>query len=853
MLALDPGVRREGQEAFTPRGQWGRLRVQFMQHTILNVLRFATVGAAALFGGCASDSEAQVNKKTGASSATAVATATATNVTVTVGPGTNVSVTPNSAELTNAVIGGTNSAAGAQVTIVSAPVRPPDLKVSEGVESVIKMAESGVDEVVLLAYVNNSQKNFDVDADEVLYLNDLGIPSTVIAAMIQQNASGAVAMQSKTPGGVPVPAQPTVAAFPVAAPAVPAGTQAPVAAEAQTATATAPTEQPAPVAAPAPPPPTEVVYAAPTPETQVTYNYFYSSLAPYGSWIEVPSYGLCWQPTVSVVSPGWRPYWDRGHWVYSDCGWYWHSDYSWGWGPFHYGRWHRPSGFGWVWLPDTTWGPSWVTWRHTDSYYGWAPLPPSARFHSGVGFTYFDSHVGVSFGFGLGYDAFGFVPRAHFYDRNPRAHAVHSSQVAAIYGRSTVINNYVTGNNNTIINEGPGRDRIASATRQEIRKVSIREMPSSRDGRVVRPDRLERVGDREVIYRPAPHPVSTQAADVARAQQEAKKSPFSAPPSTGGRPPVTASPRVALTPASSAASPWSAPAGARSYGSDRPVPRDATGRANPAAGSAPRRDEASRGTFNNTPPALSPAQSIVNNSQPVRSGALPEARRVTTVPSTRTETARPSGTQDGSRPVNTIPRSQPQNLIVNPVSPNTGVAARSEPMVRPPVNAQPNQPVRRVEPARNPVLNQPAVVAPRADASPYQQPQIIQPRPASPYSAPGQYAAPTRPPQNPAARPEPVPRFSPPQTQPAPVESFRAPPVGRQEFSRPQPGNPGPVMTVPTRPQQNYAAPPPAASRPTPAPPPAVAPSPARSTPPPAQNNNSQPARSNSRDDSRRP
>src|SRR5205823_609742 len=52
------------------------------------------------------------------------------------------------------------------------------------------------------------------------------------------------------------------------------------------------------------------------------YSYFYSSLAPYGSWVFVTDYGWCWQPTVGVVHAGWRPYAHGGHWLYSDCGWY---------------------------------------------------------------------------------------------------------------------------------------------------------------------------------------------------------------------------------------------------------------------------------------------------------------------------------------------------------------------------------------------------------------------------------------------------------------------------------------------------------------------------------------------------
>src|SRR6185369_10574223 len=70
----------------------------------------------------------------------------------------------------------------------------------------------------------------------------------------------------------------------------------------------------APVAeAPLTPPDTMPVNTAST--------YFYDSLAPYGSWIDIQGYGLCWQPTTVVLNAGWSPYCDRGRWVYSDCGW----------------------------------------------------------------------------------------------------------------------------------------------------------------------------------------------------------------------------------------------------------------------------------------------------------------------------------------------------------------------------------------------------------------------------------------------------------------------------------------------------------------------------------------------------
>jgi hypothetical protein len=239
-----------------------------------------------------------------------------------------------------------------------------------------------------------------------------------------------------------------------------------------------PPAQPAPVpetteqpeTAPAPPP-VEPPVEQPA---EVTVNYFYDNLAPYGTWINVDGYGRCWRPSVAISNPGWQPYCDLGHWVYTDCGWYWFSDYSWGWAPFHYGRWFRHSHWGWCWAPDTVWGPSWVTWRSSDDYCGWAPLPPLAVYREGVGFFYNGLAVSVGFDFGLNWNCFAFVPIGHFCDRHPRRYCVASAQVTQIYNHTTVINNFGVHNHN-FVNHGIDPEHIAAVTRTPIHPISIRD------------------------------------------------------------------------------------------------------------------------------------------------------------------------------------------------------------------------------------------------------------------------------------------------------------------------------------------------------------------------------------------
>ena len=213
---------------------------------------------------------------------------------------------------------GTNSAVPAEMAqdistapakpITTEPVAPAALRANLPVMDVVKLANSRVDESVLLAYVTNSPSVFNLGADDIIYLKDIGVPDPVIKAMIYRD------QDLKAQG---------VAA---AAPAAPTYQW-----------AQAPDTNAAPQAEPAPsqvapqyesaPPATQAAQPAPTAPASVTYSTFYDSLSPYGTWIEVEGYGRVWQPTVVVVNPSWRPYLDSGRWVYTDQGWYWLSDY----------------------------------------------------------------------------------------------------------------------------------------------------------------------------------------------------------------------------------------------------------------------------------------------------------------------------------------------------------------------------------------------------------------------------------------------------------------------------------------------------------------------------------------------
>ena len=119
-------------------------------------------------------------------------------------------------------------------------------------------------------------------------------------------------------------------------------------------------------------------------EVVASFDYFQEALSPFGEWIEVGDYGLCWRPT--GVEEDWAPYTD-GYWAYTDAGWTWVSYEDWGGITYHYGRWIHLGDDGWVWVPEYEWGPAWVSWRSNDDYVGWAPLPPEARWEADTGFS----------------------------------------------------------------------------------------------------------------------------------------------------------------------------------------------------------------------------------------------------------------------------------------------------------------------------------------------------------------------------------------------------------------------------------------------------------------------------------
>jgi hypothetical protein len=91
------------------------------------------------------------------------------------------------------------------------------------------------------------------------------------------------------------------------------------------------------------------------------YGYGYSDLNYYGSFSNVPGYGMMWQPYFTGV--GWDPFMDGAWSFYPGYGYMFVSAYPWGWMPYRYGNWLFVPGFGWMWQPGV-----WNTWVTVPRY-----------------------------------------------------------------------------------------------------------------------------------------------------------------------------------------------------------------------------------------------------------------------------------------------------------------------------------------------------------------------------------------------------------------------------------------------------------------------------------------------------
>jgi len=338
-------------------------------------------------------------------------------------------------------------------TAPNAIIAPTQVSLPPVAAEALQMSEAGMSDDVIVSYIQKSASSYALDAQQIIYLHDLGVSSAVLNALVDHGGTIASDQTAEISGELPSTA--------------------------------------------------DASSASATPVNGAAAD-FYNALVPYGTWVDVPAYGWCWQPTVVVVNPAWQPYCNNGCWLWTDQGWYWTSYYSWGWAPFHYGRWCRYPGYGWLWCPGKTWGPAWVCWRDYPGYCGWAPLPPGAYLTAGVGWTFNGLVVGVNFGFGLGPQCFTFCDYRNFCRRHPFNCFWHGRDAGRFFDHSKVNNDFAFDAHRRFINRGIAVSRIESATHAPIQPVAVRDLPNP-TGHVrdfVMPDRLTRAGNAQVIYRP---------------------------------------------------------------------------------------------------------------------------------------------------------------------------------------------------------------------------------------------------------------------------------------------------------------------------------------------------------------
>ena len=362
------------------------------------------------------------------------------------------------------------------LTLVSCCMLPSaQAENAAAVNEVLKLKNAGVAEDTIVTFIQGQNINYNLSADNILSLREQGVPAAVLNAML----AGGKATEA------PVALAPQFAS----PPPQPGGTQ------------------PAQISGLPQPPPAAQVASAAQPVANPDAAYFYQELSPNGRWFLTENGQWCWQPTIVVTNPGWRPYWDKGHWIWTDHGWYWSSDYPWGWATFHYGRWHLHPHHGWIWYPDHVWGPAWVAWRSGGEYCGWAPLPPGAVYDTvGGHFIFRGRAVDAGFDFGLGFAHFSFCYTREM-GEPMRQHFRSEAEVRNVYSHTTINNKYsvnrvVVGGETRVqvFNHGIEPSRIPAVKGRTFEPVHIEEQRTPAPGRAH--EHMDSHGKTLEVYRP---------------------------------------------------------------------------------------------------------------------------------------------------------------------------------------------------------------------------------------------------------------------------------------------------------------------------------------------------------------
>lgn len=244
--------------------------------------------------------------------------------------------------------------------------------------------------------------------------------------------------------------------------------------------------------------------------TYVSFDFFYSSLSPYGEWIEIDYDFYVWRPY--HVRASWQPY-TIGSWSWTSHGWYWDSYEPFGWATYHYGRWFYDDYYGWVWAPGYEWGPAWVEWRYNDRYIGWAPLPP---------YAVFDINFGIHFSINwvAPYRYWNFVGYDRFCHSHVNYYIIDNSTNINIYRNTKYRTNY-HHRNGRIINGGVDRGYVE---RRGGYRLAEREIAITTNSNSYK-NRSRSDNGRIEVYKPSQYEVSrTKKADRSVIKKSGRKS-----------------------------------------------------------------------------------------------------------------------------------------------------------------------------------------------------------------------------------------------------------------------------------------------------------------------------------------
>ena len=86
---------------------------------------------------------------------------------------------------------------GAKINPPQGRVPPSNLTLSPWTSEIIKLAEAGIEDSVVFSFIENSGM-FNLGADQIIYLNDLGVASPIVAAMLQHDSEVALGVRTLT-------------------------------------------------------------------------------------------------------------------------------------------------------------------------------------------------------------------------------------------------------------------------------------------------------------------------------------------------------------------------------------------------------------------------------------------------------------------------------------------------------------------------------------------------------------------------------------------------------------------------------------------------------------------------------